>query len=343
MVTIRDVAKEAGVSQATVSFSLRHDPRIPEPTAERVREAARRIGYMTNLSARQLRSGRSGVIGIDIFELGQPQPSQMAAAFTDAAHRHGVQAIVQQTSNQLEHEIANLESVSSRLCDGTFFSPGTVTNEQILRVAGGKTIVLLNDYSTEPVFDSVFTPCVEGSRQAVNHLFDQGCRRVLMFGSDYLPYEQALVGKATKYRRLAGALEAFRDRGSGFDPTFAVDCEWNLEDARRVMLHVLDARLDFDGVYCMTDTVAMGAMRALWDRGLVVPDDVLLVGFDGVRETAYCTPSISTVCVDLDDLAEKAVRLLLDGISGARGGRGSGGPVRLTAGFNLVRRESTSR
>ena len=106
MVTMSDVAKAAGVSRATASYALRGDPRIVPQTAAKVREAARALHYTANLSARSLRSGRNGVIGLAIFELDRAYPSEMGAAISREANRHGLQTIVQETSNSKEGEIA---------------------------------------------------------------------------------------------------------------------------------------------------------------------------------------------------------------------------------------------
>ena len=103
MVTMSDVAKAAGVSRATASYALRGDPRIVPATAERVMRAARELQYTTNLSARSLRSGRSGIIGVAIFELDHPYPSEMSAAMSREAARHGLETIVQETSNSKDN------------------------------------------------------------------------------------------------------------------------------------------------------------------------------------------------------------------------------------------------
>ncbi len=131
MVTMSDVAKAAGVSRATASYALRGDPRIVPATAERVMRAARELQYTTNLSARSLRSGRSGIVGVAIFELDHPYPSEMSAAMSREAARHGLETIVQETSNSKDNEVAILQKVTSQFCDGTIFSPGNVSDDEI--------------------------------------------------------------------------------------------------------------------------------------------------------------------------------------------------------------------
>lgn len=109
MVTMSEVAKAAGVSRATASYALRGDPRIAPDTAQKVLNAANELKYTANLSARSLRSGHNGVIGVAIFELDRPYPSEMSAAISREATKHGLQTIVQQTSISKDSEIGILK------------------------------------------------------------------------------------------------------------------------------------------------------------------------------------------------------------------------------------------
>ena len=308
MVTMSDVAKAAGVSRATASYALRGDPRIVPATAERVMRAARELQYTTNLSARSLRSGRSGIIGVAIFELDHPYPSEMSAAMSREAARHGLETIVQETSNSKDNEVAILQKVTSQLCDGTIFSPG-------------------NDISPDPVFDSVATPCEEGSAAAIRHLVDVGCRRPLVIGADYRVLAEDNGSMTVSGRRLLGCLNAFDDLGvAPAAEQFVSLPHWESSDARAAAHDLVDSGIDFDGAFCMTDTIAIGFVRGLADRGRRVPDDVAVIGFDGIRECEDYIPSLSTVATDLNDLAAKAMRLLLDRLD--EDGKGTPLPAR---------------
>ncbi|OZG66503.1 LacI family DNA-binding transcriptional regulator [Bifidobacterium eulemuris] len=339
MVTMSDVAKAAGVSRATASYALRGDPRIAPATTDRVLQAARALQYTTNLSARSLRSGRSGLIGVAIFELDFPYPSEMSAAISREVARHGLEAIVQETSNSKESEIAILQKVTSQLCDGTIFSPGKVSDEEIRDLSGGKPVVLLDDISPDPVFDSVATPCESGSEAAIRHLIEVGCRRILVVGASYDMLAEDRAAMSVSGRRLIGCLNAFENLGITPDPTqFLRPEQWQNGAARKLAHNVVDAGTPFDGVFCMTDSIALGFIRGLADRGIHVPQDAAVIGFDGINECDYYIPSLSTIATDMEDLARKAVGLLLDRIDGGDA------PTRtLTADYRLVARESTRR
>ena len=357
MVTMSDVASAAGVSRATASYALRGDPRIAETTAARVRKAAHSLHYTTNLSARSLRSGHSGVIGVAIFELDRPYPSEMSAAMSRAAERLGLQAIVQQTSNSAESEISILRKVTSQLCDGTIFSPSNVNDEEIQALSGGKPLVFLDDISPSPLFDTVNTPCEEGAEAAVTHLLDIGCKRVAILGSKYQILLDDRESRSVSGRRLLGCLNAFEKAEYTVNPGDFIPLKhWDSQDARKCAHDLVESGQTFDGVFCMTDTIALGFMRGLADCGIRIPEDIAVIGFDGINEGSYCIPSLSTIATDLDDLADKAIGILTSRISGQRSSTTTSAsvtprlpapvpltPVSLTAQYNLVQRESTKR
>ena len=204
-------------------------------------------------------------------------------------------------------------------------------------------MVLLDDISPDPVFDSVATPCEEGSAAAIRHLVDVGCRRPLVIGADYRVLAEDSGSMTVSGRRLLGCLNAFDDLGvAPAAEQFVSLPHWESSDARAAAHDLVDSGIDFDGAFCMTDTIAIGFVRGLADRGLRVPDDVAVIGFDGIRECEDYIPSLSTVATDLNDLAAKAMRLLLDRLD--EDGKGTPLPVRtLTADFRLIARESTRR
>ncbi|OZG69470.1 LacI family DNA-binding transcriptional regulator [Bifidobacterium eulemuris] len=354
MVTLRDVATRAGVSASTVSYVLRGDARFQPDTVARVRRAAEELGYAANLSARILKAGRNGVIGVAVYGLSICQPMRLAAALTREAGERGLNTIVQQTVNSREGELRSLEQVTSQFCDGLIFSPSSVSPAEIKAHVGTKPMVWCEDFAAEPLFDAVVTPSFEGAQVAVRHLLDVGCRRIAVLGAN--PPKSGLADSGNTAfcdRRLAGCGSALAEAGFSLPSTSIIPCPWDYEAARLAARRLADARLDtaIDGLFCMNDAVAMGAVRGFADRGIRVPEDVAIIGFDGIAETAYTVPSISTIAIDYDDYARKALDLLVERIdhpaaAGAVGATDSAerdAPRRLVADFTLMRRESTAR
>lgn len=383
MVTMSEVAKAAGVSRATASYALRGDPRIAPDTAQKVLNAANELKYTANLSARSLRSGHNGVIGVAIFELDRPYPSEMSAAISREATKHGLQTIVQQTSISKDSEIGILKKVTSQLCDGMIFSPSNVSDQEIRILAGGKPIVLLDALSHSPMFDTINTPCETGAQAAIDHLINVGCRNILVIGAggpleqtdgtiagehqDDATYDvtQPMLAKTSQDasvsdRRAYGCLQSFAEHGMPITTsTFLPMPRWDEDAARSVGRQIARAMQgedatsrvkqpgmaprpvphDVDGIFCMTDTIALGVMRGLADCGVNVPRDVKVIGFDGISEGEYSIPSLTTISTDLGDLAKQAVSQLLDRINNPDSGRE---PEIITARYQLIERESTN-
>lgn len=147
-VTMRDVAKAAGVSPASVSFALRGDPRIKQETARHIIDVANRMNYSVNITAKSLRSGRTGVIEAAVFQLDRPFYAQLLAGVSNAAFDRGIQAVVQQISTgKVGHEKSILEKVANKFCDGVILSAGGLSDAEIIELSRGKPVVLLDDQS----------------------------------------------------------------------------------------------------------------------------------------------------------------------------------------------------
>lgn len=338
MVTINDVAKAAGVSRATASYALRGDTRIAAATANKVRRAASQLQYTANLSARSLRSGRNGVIGVAIYELSHAYPAEMSAMMSREIANRGCQAIVQQTSSSKDSEVAILQRVTSQLCDGMIFSPINVTDQEMRVLSHGKPMVLLDDSSLNPTYDSIDTPSESGSRDAIRHLIDIGCRNIVVIGAGYDLLNDPQHAHSLEVRRLRGCLQAFADRGLTADPRNFVPAPWSSDEAQQRAHQLVQSGRPFDGAFCMTDTMAMGFIRGLFDCGKRVPNDVAVVGFDGITEAENFIPSLTTIDTDLHDLATRAVDLLIRRMRDE-----TLPPQHITAKYRLVVRESTSR
>lgn len=337
MVTLSDVAREAGVSPMTVSNSLRGKPNVSAKTRAHVHEVAARMGYRVNVVAQGLRSGRTGAIALAVPELDMPFPAHYAAEVTAAAAKHGIRVIVQQTHSEKEAELAAIRDSAGGLVDGTIISALGMTDAEIEQAAHGRAVVLMDERVGEPHLDVICSPNYDGAKAAAKHLVEQGCSRIIALGGD-LPAEgeTELTGA---HLRLAGLRDGLREAGAGFGDAQVVHCTWDTDSARETVRALIDSGYGFDGIFAMTDSVALGAIRGLADRDIDCPRQVKVIGFDGIREGDFSVPSLSTIDVDKRFLAEQAVRMLLERIEN-RGEPAEGRKV--VAPFTLIQRESTS-
>ncbi|KFI52664.1 LacI family DNA-binding transcriptional regulator [Bifidobacterium biavatii] len=310
--TIADIAKATGYSTATVSYALRGNPQVKPETAAKVREAAARLHYQGNASARSLRLGRSNVIAVAVHDLALPFSAELAHAISVALAPRGYQVFAQQTLFTGSNEETVLRELDHQFCDGTIFCSGELKPEQMKKITGSKPLVILDPSQPTDLYDSVYTPGHDGAYDVVSHLLRTGCRHIVAMGVAYQPYERVRNLIDVSNSRLAGCMDACRDAGVAFGPdNTAVPAQWTVEGAYDATMRLLDEGRKFDAVYCLSDTVAIGVMHALHDRGIAIPDDVAVAGFDGIEAGRSAFPPLTTTAVDFDRLAATLADLLL--------------------------------
>ncbi len=333
--TLHDVARVAGVSIKTVSNVVNNYPHVRAATRERVLSAIAELDYRPNLSARGLRSGRTGVIGLAIPELRQNYFAELADTIIRTAARHGVDVVIDQTSATREGELAVLSGERLRLTDGVLFSPERLGQEDIDLLNVGFPLVLLGERMFGGPTDHVTMHNVESARAATEHLIGIGRRRIAVIGAH--PVNQDDIRSANL--RIRGYREALDAAGLPHDPALVrVAAPWHRENGAAAMRSMLEEGVVFDAVFTLNDTLGHGALRALGEAHVRVPDDVAVIGFDNIDESRFSVPSLSSVEPGRDQIAHVAVDLLLERIN-EKGERLP--PRQVLADFHIVRREST--
>lgn len=332
--TIHDVARVAGVSIKTVSNVMNGYANIRPTTKQRVLDAIESLDYTPNLTARGLRSGRTGLINLIIPTLRNAYFAELSHVLMEAADAHSLSVIIAQSGGTRRRELELLRGPRAQMVDGILFSPLALGEEDNALLSKVTTpMVLLGERILEGPKDLVTMRNVEGTRAATRHLLDQGRRRILAFGTDPA-LEHGSAGL-----RLSGYRQALADAGMAYDPALAVDVVgWYRSNGAAAMHAFLDGGTPFDGVVAFNDVIALGAMRALQESGVRVPQDVAIVGFDDIDEARYSRPSLSTVNPGREEIAAVAVRFLKERIDAG----GEDLPAREhLAGFQLVPRESS--
>ncbi|MEG3615785.1 MULTISPECIES: LacI family DNA-binding transcriptional regulator [Isoptericola] len=328
-VTMHDVAQRAGVSIKTVSNVVNGYPHIRPETRRRVQDAIDELGYRLNTTARNLRQGRTGMIGLALPELSLPYFAELADSVMRAAEARGVVVLLEQTGAQRERELQALDSPHRRLTDGLLFSPLALEPEETERLQVDYPMVLLGERMFGPV-DHVTMANVEAARAATLHLVERGCRRIATVGA----HPGETMGSARL--RLDGYRKALAEAGLPFDPDLVADAGlWHRSTGAEAMTRLLDAGVQLDGVFAMNDALALGALHVLHTRGVAVPRDVAVIGFDDIDDARYSEPLLSTVDPGREQIAGTAVDLLLERIAGS-----TVAPRRVVADFRIVARES---
>ncbi|PPF45081.1 LacI family transcriptional regulator [Rathayibacter sp. AY1B7] len=330
-VTLHDVARAADVSIKTVSNVINDYPHVRPATRSRVQAAIAQLGYRPNLSARSLRRGRTGVIGLALPELSLPYFAELADSVMRAADERGLTVLIEQTGGDPERERSVLASERRQLTDGLLFSPLGLADEDALAV--GFPLVLLGERIFTGLVDHVTMQNTAAAHAATAHLLASGRRRIVALGT----HPDAAVSSASL--RLEGYRAALAEAGIAYDERMiGVSGPWRRSGGAEAMRRVLASGLDFDAVFALNDTLALGAVRALQEAGVRVPEEVAVIGFDDIDEAGYSSPSLSSVDSGRDEIARTAVEVLQARIEGTRTGPGT----LHEAAFTVVARESTA-
>jgi DNA-binding LacI/PurR family transcriptional regulator len=333
--TMHDVARLAGVSFKTVSNVINLHPHVSEGTRVKVQAAIDELGYQPNLSARSLRSGRSNVIGLAVPELSLAYFAQLADEVIQAAEKRGQVVLIEQTGGDRARELEVLRSRRLQLTDGLLFSPLGLGIDDAALVDIDTPLVLLGERIFNGPADHVTMQNVEAARAATEHLIERGRRRIAVVGA----HEGEVIGSAGL--RLTGYRQALDAAGIAFDESLiGYVGTWHRANGADSMRRLLATGVQFDGLFAMNDELALGAMRVLQEKGLVIPADVAVIGFDDVDEGQYSIPSLSTVDPGRREIAETAIDLLLGRI--AEKGESTREPRELLSAFRIVVRESSS-
>jgi DNA-binding LacI/PurR family transcriptional regulator len=311
-VTIRDVARVSGFSIKTVSNVINGHPQLRPETRQRVQDAIEQLGYRPNLSARNLRSGRSGVIGLIIPDLTTAYFAELADAVMRTAAAKGLAVLIEPIGSGRDNELAALRGQHRHMVDGIIYSALTLdAGDAELLKSVDTPLVVLGDTSFDGQVDRITMANTAGARAATAHLLAAGRRRVLALGA----HEGEIVASAEL--RLAGYRQAIEEAGLTFDPDLVCYADsWHRRGGAAAMAKLLKDGLKFDAVFAFNDTLALGAMRVLQEAGVRIPEDVAIVGFDDLDETRYSLPALSTVNPRRDQIAEAAVETLLRRIEG---------------------------
>jgi len=335
-VRLRDVAERAGVSVKTVSNVVNGYVHVAPETRARVQTVLEETGYRPNLTARRLRAGRTGLVALALPELDNPYFAELTRFVVEAAAERGWTVLVDQTDGLAERERAVASGFRDHLIDGLILSPAAVAREDLeARAHDDIPLVLLGEKLGVGPHDHVAIDNVAAARTATEHLLEQGRRRVAALGHQ----PDSTSGSGVAHLRRRGWEEALT--AAGFDAETALVAEvpsFRLEDGAAAMAALLDDARP-DAVFCFNDTLALGALRTLADRGLRVPQDVAVIGIDDVAEGRYAVPRLSTIAPDKRGIAHTAVALLADRLGAAD--HPTTGPREVRADFELVAREST--
>lgn len=306
IITIKDVARMAGVSVTTVSRVLNHRPDVNPATRERVEKVMAECHFVGNANARGLKQVDTDLVAIIIRGRENIFLSSLAETLGRSAVGCPFACITEYIDEKDDEFQAALRLHQEKRVTGYIFVGSRIDERSAVLAAIDAPIVFvtvnaagtsLNKASSVSVDDQVM------GRAAIQALLDRGHTNIAVFGS-------AQDGEDSLYKRFLGVQEAFAAAGQAFDPARFVETRFTLRDAYDHAMAFFPENPDVTAVFCMSDTVALGVIRALCDLGLRVPDDVSVLGFDGTEMGKFSIPRLSTVEQPVEELARQSIGVL---------------------------------
>lgn len=302
----------AGVSLKTVTNVVHERPYVRQETRDRVLAAIAQLDYRPSLAGRQLQSGRSHIITLAVPRIDEPYLGGLAHALIAAATPRGYTVLIDETGGHAEQEQQALSGYPGHGIDGVIYSPFGLDPEHL---AGSRDVplVLLGQYFPESTADYVAIDDVASARDAVRHLVQTGRRTIAFAGAQ--PDRDGAVGE----RRLAGYRAELAAQGLAEPPGGVVEGRrFARHEGEAAVVQLLASTAGLDALVCTSDLMAIGALRALRERQVRVPDDVAVLGWDDIVDGAYVSPSLTTVAPDLPVLAATTLDALIRRIDGDR-------------------------
>jgi DNA-binding LacI/PurR family transcriptional regulator len=329
MVTVHDVAARAGVSIATVSRALNDRARISADTRQRVLEVARELGYQPNDVARALVGMATRTIALLLPDITNPFFPELVKGVQILADERGHLLLLCHNADDEEKAVADIEMLRRKKIDGILLVAGALGAGGIAAATSGIPTVVLDRRIPGLTCDLVTVDHRAGARAAVEHLLSLGHRRIA--------HVTGPMDVVSGHERRAGWRDALVAAGIEPDPALVVEGDFQ-EDGGYEAARELLSRGGFTAVFAANDLSAIGVLRGLIESGIRVPDDVSVMGFDGVHLAAYTTPRLTTVAQPVFELGRRAAELLLDRVAA---GAPQQHPETVILGTSLVVRDST--
>lgn len=300
MASIREVAKRAGVSPATVSRVINGTARVDEEKRERVEKAIEETGFRPNELARALYRKSSKIIGVIVPDIENPFFSELAKAIEKEAYEQEYRILLCNSDDQKEKELANLQMLAQLQADGVILMTNTGEKSQSYE-AVSMPIVFVDRRLDEMGHTSVIeADHYAGGKLAAEHLIACGCRKITCIRGP----QELSSGK----KRYEGYREVCRQYS--MKERF-VDSTYKYEDGAKAAEEVLRRYPDTDGIIACNDMTAVSVYKVLQKRGYRVPDDIQIIGFDGVKFGRFLTPELTTVAQPIKEMGKCAVQMIL--------------------------------
>ncbi|MEH7392560.1 LacI family DNA-binding transcriptional regulator [Bacillus sp. JJ1474] len=299
MVSIKDVAKHTGLSVATVSRVLNNKGYVSEDSRKKIEQAIAELNYKPNAVARSLFKKQSKTIGLMLPDIMNPFFPELARAVEDVAIKLGYTVILCNSDEDRAKEQVYLDMMMQKYVDGLIVASNTMTAEQIEKI---KIPIVSIDREISKGLPTIIVENRKGARLAASFLKELGRQRIAHIRG---PHDIFTADERCKgYREIVSQEPWFKE-------TFIAEGDFSMQTSFDATMKLLQLHPDIDGIFAANDTSAIGTIKAVHKLGKKVPEDIAIVGFDGIMMSTATTPELTTVVQPIYELGEKAATLLV--------------------------------
>lgn len=307
-ITLKQIAKAAGVSVNTVSRALNGKPDVNENTRQRVLEVAKRLGYVPNRSALSLKHQKTHIVGVIIEDNANPFWAEVLKGVESAAKVQGYHVILVNTSRNYQDEVEGIQMLLERRVDGILIAPNQEKYDDLIELKNlGVPFVIMGRHIKE--FESLSIPMVysdevKGGYMATKHLIERGCERIAFIGAQ--PYNTASIERCEGYKK------ALKEAGIEIDEDLVKTGGIEIDGGYKSVMGLLENEIRFDGIFAYNDLMAFGVLKALKEAKMKVPDDVKVIGYDDIPYSSIITPTLTTMRIKKQMMGRAAFRILFE-------------------------------
>ncbi|MBN2519416.1 MAG: LacI family DNA-binding transcriptional regulator [Bacteroidales bacterium] len=303
-ITIKDIAKQMGVSPSTVSRALKDHPDIGYETREAIKKLAKELNYKPNLIALSLRHSKTYTIGVIIPEMVHYFFSTVISGIEEVAHEAGYNVMICQSNENFDREVSNAQALLAARVEGLLVSISKTTNnyEHFQNLIENQIPIVFFDRDCPGMeTNRILVDDFEGAYQATEHLIKMGCKHIAHL---YAP-QHLEIGK----KRLEGFLKALRDNNLEPDNNLIIKCDLH-EEALEIVPRLLKLPVRPDGIFAVNDNAAAGALIAIKNSKLKIPEDIAVIGFSNSLISTVTDPPLSSVEQHGFEMGKKAAEML---------------------------------
>lgn len=330
-ISLKDLAKELGVSISTVSRALKNHPDISSDLTIKIQQLAKEWNYTPNPLAMGLLRQQTKMIGVIVPDIVTHFYSSIISGIEDLAKEHGYYIVIASSNESMEKEVESVENLLKSRVEGLIVCISQETNnfEHFEKLIQNEIPLVFFDRICESLdAPAVIVDGIDATKKITHHFYENGCRRIAYIsGPDHLNISK---------NRKDGYLEGLKECGLKYDSKYVVECNLSTKDATRATQKLLKNKKLPDAIFGINDTIAFAAMKEIKKQGFKIPDDIALVGFTDEFHSTVVEPTLTSITHPTYQMGQEAANLFFKSIE-----QGKGFTEKIELNTELIVRESS--